>query len=101
MMSEQEIINKEIRGVTAKTIVWFMSGIIALLITIMGTYFSIMRKIDSMAVLQTNMNQIEIKVDNNTLDIKDMKQHLLPSMDTRISIMEEQMKDKVFLKNAP
>jgi len=99
-MTDHEIVNKEIRGVTAKTILWFMGGIVSVIITVMGTYFSIIRKMDTINVIQGSMNAINMKVESNTQEIKDLKQHALPQMDTRISVIEEQMKDKLFLKDA-
>ena len=101
-MSEEEkkeIIDKELRGITARNLVWFIGGIITILITVMTTYFSIVRKLDGLNVIQNNINVISTKVENNTEDIKNLQQHTIPSLDNRMSIMEEKMKDKVFIKD--
>lgn len=101
-MSEEEkkeIIDKELRGITARNLAWFIGGIITILITVMTTYFSIVRKLDGLNVIQNNINVISTKVENNTEDIKNLQQHTIPSLDNRMSIMEEKMKDKVFIKD--
>lgn len=99
---EKEIVNKEIRGVTAKTIMWFVGGIVSVIITVMGTYFSIIRKMDTINIIQNSVNAINSKVDKNIDDIKEIKQHSLPQMDTRISIIEQQLNDKtIILKSTP
>jgi hypothetical protein len=102
-MSEEEkkeIIDKELRGVTARNLIWFMGGIVTVLVTVMTTYFSIIRKLDGLNVIQNNINVISTKVENNSEDIKNLQQHIIPSLDNRMSIMEEKMKDKIFIKNA-
>jgi hypothetical protein len=102
-MSEEEkkeIIDKELRGVTARNLIWFMGGIVTVLVTVMTTYFSIIRKLDGLNVIQNNVNVISTKVENNSEDIKNLQQHIIPSLDNRMSIMEEKMKDKIFIKNA-
>jgi hypothetical protein len=102
-MSEEEkkeIIDKELRGVTARNLIWFMGGIVTVLVTVMTTYFSIIRKLDGLNVIQNNINVISTKVENNSDDIKNLQQHTIPSLDNRMSIMEEKMKDKIFIKNA-
>jgi hypothetical protein len=102
-MSEEEkkeIIDKELRGVTARNLIWFMGGIVTVLVTVMTTYFSIIRKLDGLNVIQNNINVISTKVENNSEDIKNLQQHTIPSLDNRMSIMEEKMKDKIFIKNA-
>jgi hypothetical protein len=76
-----------------------MSGFATVLITVMTTYFSIIRKLDGLNVMQNNINIISTKVDNNTEDIKNLQQHIIPSLDNRMSIMEEKMKDKIFIKS--
>jgi hypothetical protein len=76
-----------------------MGGIVTILITVMTTYFSIVRKLDGLNVIQNNVNVISTKVENNTEDIKNLQQHIIPSLDNRMSIMEEKMKDKMFIKN--
>lgn len=38
--------HKEIRGVTAKHIVWLIVGLCSILVSIMGTYYSTANKID-------------------------------------------------------
>lgn len=93
----KEIVDKEIRGVTAKTITWFLGGIISVIITVMGTYFSIIRKMDTINVIQSNVNLINARVDKNIDDIKEIKQHSLPQMDTRISVIEQQLNDKTII----
>jgi hypothetical protein len=98
---KQEIIDKELRGVTARNLIWLMGGIVTVLVTVMTTYFSIIRKLDGLNVMQNNINVISTKVENNTEDIKNIQQHIIPSLDNRMSIMEEKMKDKIFLKEAP
>jgi hypothetical protein len=98
---KKEIIDKELRGVTARNLLWLMGGIVTVLITVMSTYFSIIRKLDGLNVMQNNINVMSTKVENNTEDIKNIQQHIIPSLDNRMSIMEEKMKDKVFLKTAP
>lgn len=101
-MSEEEkkeIIDKELRGITARNLTWFMGGIVTILITVMTTYFSIVRKLDALNVIQNNINVISTKVDNNSEDIKNLQQHTIPSLDNRMSIMEEKMKDKMFIKD--
>lgn len=100
-MSEEEkkeLIDKELRGVTARNLIWLMGGIGTVLVTVMSTYFSIIRKLDGLNVMQNNINVISTKVENNTEDIKNIQQHIIPSLDNRMSIMEEKMKDKIFLK---
>jgi hypothetical protein len=102
-MSEEErkeIFDKELRGVTARNIAWFVGGIVTVLITVMTTYFSIIRKLDGLNVIQNSVNVISTKVENNTEDIKNIQQHTIPSLDNRMSIMEEKMKDKIFIKDA-
>ena len=102
-MSEEEkkeIIDKELRGVTARNLIWFMGGIVTVLVTVMTTYFSIIRKLDGLNEIQNNINVISTKVENNSEDIKNLQQHTIPSLDNRMSIMEEKMKDKIFIKNA-
>jgi cell division protein FtsL len=102
-MSEEEkkeIIDKELRGVTARNLIWFMGGIVTVLVAVMTTYFSIIRKLDGLNVIQNNINVISTKVENNSEDIKNLQQHIIPSLDNRMSIMEEKMKDKIFIKNA-
>jgi hypothetical protein len=96
---KQEIIDKELRGITARNLTWFVGGIATILITVMTTYFSIVRKLDGLNVMQNNINVISTKVENNTEDIKNLQQHTIPSLDNRMSIMEEKMKDKMFIKN--
>jgi hypothetical protein len=76
-----------------------MSGFATVLITVMTTYFSIIRKLDGLNVMQNNINIISTKVENNTEDIKNLQQHTIPSLDNRMSIMEEKMKDKIFIKS--
>jgi cell division protein FtsL len=101
-MSEEEkkeIFDKELKGITARNLAWFMGGIVTILITVMTTYFSIVRKLDGLNVIQNNVNVISTKVENNTEDIKNLQQHIIPSLDNRMSIMEEKMKDKMFIKN--
>jgi hypothetical protein len=103
-MSEEErkeIFDKELRGVTARNIAWFVGGIVTVLITVMTTYFSLIRKLDGLNVIQNSVNVIYTKVENNTEDIKNIQQHTIPSLDNRMSIMEEKMKDKVFIKDVP
>lgn len=95
---KKELIDKEIKGVTGRNLIWLMSGFATVLVTVMTTYFSIIRKLDGLNVMQNNINVISTKVDNNTEDIKNLQQHIIPSLDNRMSIMEEKMKDKVFLK---
>jgi cell division protein FtsL len=102
LMSEEEkkeIIDKELRGVTARNLIWFIGGIVTVLVTVMTTYFSIIRKLDGLNVIQNNVNVIGTKVENNSEDIKNLQQHIIPSLDNRMSIMEEKMKDKVFIKS--
>jgi hypothetical protein len=77
-----------------------MGGIVTVLVTVMTTYFSIIRKLDGLNVIQNNINVISTKVENNSEDIKNLQQHIIPSLDNRMSIMEEKMKDKIFIKNA-
>lgn len=108
-MSEEErkgIIDKELRGITARNLAWFIGGITTILITVMTTYFSIVRKLDGLNVIQNNINVIQnninvisTKVENNSEDIKNLRQQTIPSLDNRMSIMEEKMKDKVFIKD--
>lgn len=98
---KKELIDKELRGVTARNLVWLMTGIVTVLVTVMTTYFSIIRKLDGLNVIQNNIEVISTKVENNTQDIKNLQQHIIPSLDNRMSIMEEKMKDKIFLKEAP
>jgi hypothetical protein len=96
---KKEIIDKELRGVTARNLTWFIGGIVTVLVTVMTTYFSIIRKLDGLNVIQNNINVISTKVENNSEDIKNLQQHTIPSLDNRMSIMEEKMKDKVFIKD--
>lgn len=96
---KQEIIDKELRGITARNLTWFIGGIVTILITVMTTYFSIVRKLDGLNVIQNNINVISTKVENNSEDIKNLQQHIIPSLDNRMSIMEEKMKDKMFIKD--
>jgi|SRR6185312_9834991 len=96
---KQEIIDKELRGITARNLTWFIGGIVTILITVMTTYFSIVRKLDGLNVIQNNINVISTKVENNSEDIKNLQQHTIPSLDNRMSIMEEKMKDKMFIKD--
>jgi cell division protein FtsL len=77
-----------------------MGGIVTVLVTVMTTYFSIIRKLDGLNEIQNNINVISTKVENNSEDIKNLQQHTIPSLDNRMSIMEEKMKDKIFIKNA-
>jgi hypothetical protein len=96
---KKELIDKEIKGVTGRNLIWLMSGFATVLITVMTTYFSIIRKLDGLNVMQNNINIISTKVENNTEDIKNLQQHTIPSLDNRMSIMEEKMKDKIFIKS--
>jgi hypothetical protein len=82
-----------------KVIMEHKGGIVTILITVMTTYFSIVRKLDGLNVIQNNVNVISTKVENNSEDIKNLQQHTIPSLDNRMSIMEEKMKDKVFIKD--
>lgn len=97
---KREIIDRELRGITARNLSWFIGGIVTILIAVMTTYSSIVRKLDALNVIQNNIDVISNKVQNNTEDIKNMQQHIIPSLDNRMSIMEERMKDKIFVRDA-
>lgn len=96
-----ELDKREIRGLTARNIAWFFGGIGGILITVMLSYFSILRKLDTIAILQNTQVLTQQRVDNNAADIKQLQQHVIPSLDIRMTRMEEQMKDKIFITNAP
>lgn len=96
-----DITTMAVPGITVRNFVWIMSGILTIVFAGMFGYINIMRKLDGIDRIQSNMNVIQIRVDNNTIDIKNLQQHTIPSLDNRMSIMEERMKDKVFIKNAP
>lgn len=100
-LKENEISTKEIRGITAKTLVWLIGGFGTVIVTVMTTYFSIIQKLDRIDTIQGSVNTIEAKLENNSSDIKMIQQHTIPSLDNRMSIMEERMKDKIFIKDAP
>ena len=97
------IIDREVKGVTARNLLWFQGGVLSILISIIGSYFAIVHKIDSynngLNIITNTVNMNTNKIETNSNDIKAMENHTLPSLDTRMSIMEEKMKDKVFIKN--
>jgi hypothetical protein len=103
--SNREIIDREISGITFRNLIWFIGGIMTVVLTVITTYFSIIRKLDSYTNgindIQNSVQIINTKVINNTEDIKNIQQHTIPSLDNRMSIMEERMKDKIFIKNVP
>lgn len=100
-ITERDITKVEIRGISIKNFVWIMSGIVGIVISGMLAYFNIMRKLDGIGAIQTNISVIQTRIESNTIDIRNLQQHTIPSLDNRMSIMEEKMKDKVFIKEAP
>lgn len=96
----KDFTNTAVPGVTVRNFVWIMSGIIGLIVGGMIGYFNIIRKLDGIDAIRGNINVISTKVDNNSVEIKQMQQHTIPSLDNRMSIMEERMKDKIFIKDA-
>ena len=97
----KDFTNTAVPGVTVRNFVWIMTGIITIVVSGMLGYFNIMSKLDKIDTINGNINIISTKVDNNSSEIKYIQQHTLPSLDNRMSIMEERMKDKIFIKDAP
>ena len=96
-----DITTMAVPGITVRNFVWIMSGILTIVFAGMIGYLNIMRKLDGIDGIKNNMNVIQTRVDNNTIELNNLQQHTLPSLDNRMSIMEERMKDKVFIKDAP
>lgn len=101
MQPEKDITKVEIRGVSIRNFVWIMSGILGIAISGMIAYFNIIRKLDGLGAIQTNISVIQTRVESNSVDLRNLQQHTIPSLDNRMSIMEEKMKDKVFIKDVP
>lgn len=99
MDNNKEITSKEIRGITARNLISIFSGFGVVIITVMTTYYNIMRKLDTVNIIQTNIISIESQIQNNSQDIKAIKQQDLPTLNNRISVIEEEIKDKIFYKD--
>lgn len=97
----KDITNMALPGITIRNFVWIMSGIFTIVFSGIIGYYNIMRKLDGIDRIQSNINVIQTRVDNNTIELNNLQQHTIPSLDNRMSIMEEKMKDKMFIKTAP
>lgn len=93
----QELTNREIRGVTGKVLIWFFGGTISIMITVVLTYANIMYQLKDN---QRDKQEAQIKMGLFEAGLKDLQQKQQTN-DIRISRIEENIKDKVFLKDAP
>lgn len=79
--------HKEIRGVTAKHIVFLIVSLCSILVSVIGTYYSTANKIDSM---QKDMNSMSVSRDIQDAQIKALNLNL-QQLEIRIVKLETQM----------
>lgn len=95
-MSE-EITTKEIRGITTKVLLWFFGGVTSIIVTFVWGYASITYQLKSMNDKGGDANT---NININSAKIERIKQDM-QLFDIRLTRVEENIKDKVFLKDAP
>lgn len=96
MSESQEITTKEIRGITTKVLIWFFSGVTSIIITFVWGYANIIYQ------LKSNNDRVmdsDTKIDINSAKIEMIK-HDMQLFDIRLTRIEENIKDKIFYKNA-
>lgn len=74
----KEILSKEIRGITGRTIWAFVIGVILMTSSVVITYSNIMSKLDLIYETRTS--------------IKELKEKVIPALDKRILIIEQNEK---------
>jgi hypothetical protein len=92
---QAEITSKEIRGVTAKVVVWFFGGFIIMLISFVWGYAGIFYQLKANMEKTVEM-RVKIELNSERIDRGDARDQI---MDIRVSRMEESLKDKVFYNN--
>lgn len=83
-----EIENKEIRGVTAKTIVWFFGSSISIIISITFSYLGLKADIKDARDIQTNTAKIQDIIINNLKAQTDLMQAQMKEINIRVANLE-------------
>lgn len=94
---EKEIIQKEIRGITIKNLIWFLSGIVSLMIYSAIGYSNIMHAVQDG---QKSDAVMQLQIDVLKADLKALQLHQT-DQDIRLTRIEEQIKDKIFMTDDP
>jgi len=91
---QKELQNREISGITAKQLVWFMGGVISIVITVVMCYASIMSKIADNSREWAESKQLGVIRDTNIEAEKSEIQLLkteVSNLNTKISMMQPQL----------
>ena len=91
---EKELQNREISGITAKQLVWFMGGVISIIITVVMSYASIKNAIaDNARDLREMKDKSETR-DTNIEALKTQVQAIkmdFSNLDLKVSMMQAQL----------
>jgi hypothetical protein len=97
MEKTHEITHKEIRGITTRTISWLFGLILPIAISGGVAYANIMNALKD---TQTKNAVTNVTLDIMKADIKALQIHQT-DQDIRLTRIEEQVKDKIFMTEAP
>lgn len=99
MPNNNDITEKEIRGITFKNLMWIMGGIFTLLVTVLLTYGSIDKTISTNSASLKNMsdkiNELKESADkNDKRQWDEINEHYkrLNDHDSRLYIIEDKLK---------
>lgn len=93
----QDITTKEIRGLSLKTIAAILTCFIGLLVAGVIGYSNIMHSLEDN---QKSSVVMQLQIDILKADLKALQLHQT-DQDIRLTRIEEQIKDKIFMTNAP
>lgn len=97
METAHEITHKEIRGITTRTISWILGFIIPIAIAGGVAYANIMNSLNNN---QKNGVVTQLQIDILKADLK-ATQNRLTDQEIRLTRIEVQIKDKIFMTDAP
>ena len=92
----EEITTREIRGITTKFLGWLFGSVISIIVTIVWSYANLTFQ------LKANNDRVinsDSKIEINNAKIEMLKRDM-QLFDIRLTRIEENIKDKVFYKNA-
>ena len=91
---EKELQNREISGITAKQLVWFMGGVISIIITVVMSYASIKSAIVDTARQVTEIRKASDTRDINVEAIKTELQNIkteFATLELKVTMMQSQL----------